>query len=365
MQFRTLGLAITTTLAASAAAAQPDPCLRCDILYASDCNTGLWAIDTTAGSLTFIGNMPTNMFDIAVSWDGRLFGLDNAGSLWSLSGCDGSGAPLGWMAGGTNALAGDLDTLGLYMAGPPLFLEGGTLTQPPAAIGGAFGTGPPDWCGGSDGDIAMNPADGLLYAALGCGPCGFVFGDRLARVDPATGLVVSEVGCAYDGVFTGFNGIYGLAFDSAGNLWASRGTGTMPLLRINPATGIGVEVGPAICAFGLASLPCAKPYVPCSAPGPPPLDVGDVLFVNQHNDPHAPDITAELSWSGDQGAPRPPGDHFHVRRSVNPRTLPPVPGIEPWSRVTYHDVTSAATVLPTCHYYLILAADACEGESRN
>src|SRR5690349_10504490 len=64
-----------------------DPCLQCDILYVSDCGTGLWAIDTTTASSRFVGNMAGNMFDLSVTWDGRLVGVDGGGGLWEVSAC--------------------------------------------------------------------------------------------------------------------------------------------------------------------------------------------------------------------------------------------------------------------------------------
>src|SRR5258706_12466567 len=180
-----LSLVIVAALAVPARAT-PDPCLRCDIIYASDCGTGLWALDTAAGTSTFIGTMPTNMFDLAMTWDGRLIGLDGGGFVWAISGCDGSGTPIGWSMPGTNALAGDLNSLGLYAGGPPLWYLDGTLTLAPVQVGGGIGAGPPGWCGSTNGHLPMDPADGLLYATLGCGASGAGFGDPSGRLNPAT-----------------------------------------------------------------------------------------------------------------------------------------------------------------------------------
>jgi hypothetical protein len=95
-----------------------------------------------------------------------------------------------------------------------------------------------------------------------------------------------------------------------------------------------------------------------------PADVGAALRVTEHGDPRAPSISARLSWTGDEGAPR-TVEHFHVYRSDRPDMLTFQGGLERVAATDLVDVTNATdpALLPECQYYRILAADDCEQES--
>lgn len=250
----------------------PDPCLDCDAIYAGDCNTGLWRIDPATGVSTFVGNMPTNMFDIAITSDHRLFGLSGWGDIYEISACDASGVVVRSGPGLGNGMTGDILTTDLFTQGPPLIhIDGATFSA--SVVGGSIGGGPPFWCGASSGDLALNPADGLLYGTLfpvrGC-PCAGA--DVLVTIDPATGHVTSEVGCIQDAGGAGFSRVYGLAFDRNGDLWGAMAWPMPGLLRIDPATAVATLVpvtGGYDCAFGIASCP-----VELATPAPCPMSQG-------------------------------------------------------------------------------------------
>jgi hypothetical protein len=303
------------------------------------------------------------MFDLAVTWDGRLLGVDSGGQLWTISACDASAVALPHRAGG-NGLAGGLQGADAYAQGPPLQLVDGTGILAPRVIGGTIGLGPPDWCGSSTGDLAMSPDSGLLLSTLGCPACLFAGADALVEIDPATGQARAELGCVTDGRGTGFSSVFGLAFDSTGTLWGAQGVISPTLLRVDAATAVAELVpvtGGLSCAFGLAAIPCRSATVsPCDLPRPAPADVGPVLRVHDHGDALNAIITARLTWSGDRGLPRPGNEHYHVDRGTDPRLVFVIPGTEPYARTELDEATPAATSLPHVYFYVILAADDCE-----
>ena len=243
----------------------PDPCLDCSAIYAGSCGTGLWRIDPVAGTSTLVGAMPANMFDIAITSDRRLFGITGLGDLYEISACDASGVFVRNIPSFINGLAGDIHSTDLFAQGPPLLRIATTGSFPVTTVGGGIGPAPPDWCGGSSGDLVMNPMDGLLYSALGCWSCG---GDALVAIDPGNGDALSEVGCIVSPVGGALGGIYGLAFDSVGTLWGGAGgTRYAAVYEIDPATAIATPMpisGGYDCTYGLAACPMPlQPSAPC------------------------------------------------------------------------------------------------------
>jgi hypothetical protein len=97
-------------------------------------------------------------------------------------------------------------------------------------------------------------------------------------------------------------------------------------------------------------------------PDPPPVAVGPALRATAHGDPNAATCTADFNWALDAGLPRPVTNHYHILRSTDPRFLPIVPGTDPWLATVRVDSTPATPIdqLPTCHFYLVVAADRCE-----
>jgi len=257
--------------AASDAPAPADACVQCDLLYASTCSGQLYVIDPSTDTSTFIGNLPATLFDLAISEAGNLYG--NLGTLYVIDGCTGGGINIGSLGG--NGLAGRLDDPGLYAQGPPLQRwEAGTTTT----VGGTFGGPPPGWCGGSSGDLAQRPSDGLFYSTLSCGSCPG--GDRLVTIDPATGDVISEIGCVIDETGAARGLLYGVAFDSSDRLWAVDGFANGQVLEIDPDTALAQRhflTGGFSCGYGLASIPCASVGPPtCDAGGPYLFECGSV-----------------------------------------------------------------------------------------
>jgi hypothetical protein len=231
-------------------------CAQCDLLYAGDCGAGLWSIDPVAGTSTLLGSMPENMFDLGMASDGRLFGISGGGAIYELSTCDGTGTNIASTFGFSNGMGGDLASTDLFLQGPPLE-RFDTVGLGITTVGGAAGGGPPFWCGTSSGDIAHDPVSGLLYSSLvACAGCA---GDALMIIDPLTGGGLAQVGCIVDAAGAPLFAVYGLAFDSAGRLWASLGNPDPAIWLVDTTTAVATRVpisGGYDCSFGLASLPC-------------------------------------------------------------------------------------------------------------
>jgi hypothetical protein len=233
-----------------------DPCLQCDVIYSVDGSGRTYAIDPEAGTSTFVG-ISSGFFDIGATADGRLFGVTSGGSLQPISTCDATvEPPLGGSGAFTNGLGGELGDPVLLGQGPPLVDFDLSAGFSSSVRGGSIGGAPPAWCGGSAGDLAFDPTDGTLYSTLACPAC---LGDMLVILDPATGDVLSEVGCLVDALGAPIVATFGIAFDSCGDFWAGQG-GSSSLFRIDPATAMGVAVpiaGGYSGTNGLASVPCA------------------------------------------------------------------------------------------------------------
>ena len=127
---------------------------------------------------------------------------------------------------------------------------------------------------------------------------------------------------------------------------------------------------------GLAVLPCldlvlswndgtpdvmdevfAKLYEAASAvPLDPPPAVGPVLRLSK-----GAGGTLRLSWGGDEGAPRAPGEHYHLLRGTRPQELDVAPGTHPRWAARYDEPASWEPLV----FYEVLAASACEQVSEN
>lgn len=233
-----------------------DPCLSCDVMYASDCNTGLWRLDLVAGTSTLIGTMPEVLFDIAITADGRLVGATSGGTLLLISACDGSTSPLPSPSGG-NALGADLRSADLFGQGPPLVRIDSRGAGGLTVVGGTIGLAAPEWCGSSAGDLALSPTDFAVRTALECGCASGA--TSLQVLDPATGAAISEGKCMTDARGAGYESVYGLAFESSGKLWGVQAVLAQRVLSIDPDTGLveaSTLTGGFTCGFGLACLPC-------------------------------------------------------------------------------------------------------------
>lgn len=259
-------------------------CVQCDLIYAVDCNFGLWTIDADAGSATFIGVTPDFMFDVAVTPDGRMFSIDSSANLWELDSCTAGGSIVkpGLAGNGLATLVAPAPfapfgparpraaksprsspsstggVAALYAQGPPLTRTTLDGTYTTTDVGGAIGAPtPPFWCGVSGGDLAQHPATGVVYSTLTCPDCA---GDMLVTLSPSTGEVVSVIGCLVDTASVAMTAVYGLAFDSQGRLWGVQGDDLRAeILRIDPATAVATHVpisGGFACGNGFATNPC-------------------------------------------------------------------------------------------------------------
>lgn len=89
-------------------------------------------------------------------------------------------------------------------------------------------------------------------------------------------------------------------------------------------------------------------------PGPPPRDVGPALRMSK-----LAGGALRLSWSGDRGAPRSTGEHFHLLRGTDPRVLDVAPGTHPRWRTPYDEPPTGEGLV----FYRVVAASACEQTS--
>ena len=256
-----LAASVAVSLSVPAQAAPADPCIQCGTLYASDPSGNFWILDPDAGTATWIGNLPFPLLnDIGISSDGVLYGLADD-ELKRIDACAFTGMQVDLVGG--NSMGGAITGPELYIIGAPPMAVYDTVADTTTYVGGSLGSDPPDWCGIASGDIVMNPADGLLYATLGCSECPS--GDMLVTIDPATGAAVSEIGCVQDPLTgIGYGGLFGLAFDGQCRLFASQSFGDAILLVSTtdasatpiPLVGFGPFGDPFMAGWGLASVPC-------------------------------------------------------------------------------------------------------------
>lgn len=262
-------LAFALVAATGRAQGPVDPCYQCGLIYSVDGSGFLYVIDPAAGTSTPLGPVGGQL-DIAASSDGRLFGM-GFGVMNAIDTCTLNVTSTGVGIGG-NAGCGDITTTDIFIQGPPLLRT--PPAGPPVTVGGTIGGGAPGWCGGSSGDMAMNPADGMLYSTVwGCG-CG---GDALIVVDPTTGNMVSMVGCLTDASSGApLSAMFGVAFDMDCRLLGGQAGGPF-VWDIDTTTALATQVpifGGYNGTFGFASAFCAGPPSCLVAPGCEPLTQG-------------------------------------------------------------------------------------------
>ncbi len=274
--------ALVAFLAPTARSQTPaDPCFQCGLIYSSDGSGNAYVIDTATGTSTLLGSIPVQ-FDLGATPDGRLFAVSGGGSMTGVDTCTLALTPLSAFVGG-NGMGGHLSTTDLYTQGPPLNRTPAT-GSPTTTVGGSFGPLPPQWCGGSSGDLAMNPADGLFYSTLGGCGCS---GDMLVVIDPATGDVLSQVGCltnASSGAPIG--GVFGVAFDSDCRFIGGQSSGAF-VWSIDLATAQATQIpiaGGYNGTYGMASAFCAAPPSCLGPPSCAPLTQG--FWKRQCKGPH-------------------------------------------------------------------------------
>ncbi len=258
----------------------------------------------------------------------------------------------------------------------------------------AFGTGD------RPGRLAMSPRDfcrfGLLYLELGNWNGTQVLSQEhvmssvaspLSLQVPRTTAVAAEM-CAGQRAMGGAPPVPDDQYDHDGgyswNWWINGITRTGARRWPDAESNVFNAQGHTNGKRGLAVLPCldvviswndttldTRPSTPDplnevyrllyqaagTTPISPPADVGPVLRMSKLA---GQDVS--LDWSGDEGAPRPPGTHYHVLRGIYPAALDFATGSHPTAATQYTD-THAGTGSPTLLFYRITAASACEQSS--
>lgn len=96
---------------------------------------------------------------------------------------------------------------------------------------------------------------------------------------------------------------------------------------------------------------------------PPAADLGNVLRGERHG-PWAPSIEAAFEWTLDPALPRPPGSHYHLYRSLDPRSLDFLADYEPHAELRFEESTPMGPQDRNhIHFYKVFAAGPCERES--
>jgi hypothetical protein len=185
--------------------------------------------------------------------DGRLLGTNaNGGSLLDIDTTDGSAVVIGFMGVGvTPSLSTDPITGTVYVAtgGGNPFLYTVNPADGSTTLVGYTGLGLAA-VGGMDFDAA-----GTLYAAVNIVDNGGTGSDHLAILDTDTGqaTVIGPFGtCTFS---CSIDGIEGIAFDTAGELWGvhtARGSAGPPgLYAIDPGTGAANFLAPIVDTDGI------------------------------------------------------------------------------------------------------------------
>ena len=76
-------------------------------ILVADSGTGLWSIDSVSGLATFVGSMGINMYDIALTPGGLLFGVTSLSTLYSINPSTAAVASIGPVGVVLNGLAFD------------------------------------------------------------------------------------------------------------------------------------------------------------------------------------------------------------------------------------------------------------------
>lgn len=164
-------------------------------LYISDVNGGLWDLNTSTNTSSFVGNSLIGpMFDIALDpINGNLYGIVNGYTLASISTTTGVGTAIGSTGYVINGLTFDSSGTLYGSGGVSLFtVDLGTGAATP--VGNTSFT--------SSGDIAFDSNGNLFMSATGQN------GDQLVSVNPSTGAgsLIGNIG---------FSDVYGLNFSGS------------------------------------------------------------------------------------------------------------------------------------------------------
>ncbi len=221
--------------------------------YIGDDSGGLWNLDVTTNTKTFIGSngLGTSFYDIAQDpISGTLYGRTSDGRLASINTTTGAGTVIGAPGSFINGLTFDSSGT-LYGSGNSALYTINTATGATTLIGNIGYN--------SSGDLAFNSSGQLFMSATG-GPSGQ---DRLVSVNPTTGAgsLVGNIG--FDTVYgLNYEGstLYGFTLDEKTiSINTATGVGTFVAnngIRANGADGVGgvsvPDTGTTVSLFGIA-----------------------------------------------------------------------------------------------------------------
>ncbi len=188
--------------------------------YIGDDTGGLWTLDVTTNTKSFIGNngLGTSFFDIAMNpITGVLYGRTGDGRLATVSTTTGAATVIGSSSAFINGLTFDSSGT-LYGSGNT------TLYTVNIATGAATSIGSIGFS--SSGDLAFS-SNGTLYMSAGGSS-----GDRLVSINPGTGAgsLIGNIG---------YTSVYGLNFENS-TLYGFTLAGQT--ISINTTTGVGTFV---------------------------------------------------------------------------------------------------------------------------
>ena len=229
-----LGLAVFALIASTVSRADAG------LVYLSGSKGELETYNTTTNVVKSLGNTGTVLFDIAVTTNGTLYGVDGTSNLYTVS-TSGNGAltTIGSTGAFLNALAGtSSSTEPLVGAGGSqvytVSTSTGLATATSSTLGGSYS---------SSGDLAQ--FGGKLYlTATGSGSTS----DVLLSINKTTGA-----GTAI-GSGLGVTGVFGLAA-SGGDLYGFSGSSVYTVDVTTGAATIVANVSTGIMVDGAASIP--------------------------------------------------------------------------------------------------------------
>jgi sugar lactone lactonase YvrE len=223
-------------------------------VFVSTSEREIWKVDLPSGNKRLMGSPPEPFFDLAVSPDGFLFGLDNSPAvLYRIDVNTGEALQIGDLGyqddGSFNSM--DFDANGnLYVARNRLL-----QVDPTTGAGAVIG----DTGFEATGDLAI-ATDGMFYMST-FGSNGI---DNLVQLDPTTGAgaLIGSIG---------FSNVFGL--DYVGDTLYGI-TDDRRVIEINPITGRGSEVrklGIRGSVYGMAGIPATAALSVLSVPEPTTL----------------------------------------------------------------------------------------------
>jgi hypothetical protein len=223
-------------------------------VFVSTSEREIWKVDLPSGNKTFVGSTPEPFFDLAVSPDGFLYGLEfSAAVLYRIDVNTGEALQIGDLGyqddGSFNSM--DFDANGnLYVARNRLL-----QVDPTTGAGAVIG----DTGFEATGDLAISH-DGMFYMSS-FGPNGI---DNMVQLDPTTGAgtLIGSIG---------FSNVFGLDF-VGDTLYGI--TNDRRIIEISPITGSGREVrklGIRGSVYGMAGIPAPTALSVLSVPEPTTL----------------------------------------------------------------------------------------------